>query len=115
MRINFNNKTIEISEVKECNWFNKIRGLMFRRRERAPALLLFDFKKPLRMKIHSFFVFFPFIVVWLDDKNKVLSMRRIKPFTFFVVPKKFFYKLLEIPINRRYKKVVGLLVGARKI
>lgn len=110
MKINFNNKTIEVSNVKKCNWFEMFRGLMFRRRENAPALLLFDFKKPLRMKIHSWFVSFQFIAIWLDDKNKIIELKVIKPWRFFVLPKKSFYKLLEIPINKKYKEIVSSFV-----
>ncbi len=101
------NKKINL-EVEKCNLFEMFRGLMFRRREKAPALLLFDFKKSLRMKIHSWFVFFPFIAIWLDDKNKILEIKKIKSWRFLVFPKKSFCRLIEIPINKRYEKIVGL-------
>ena len=113
MRINFFNKSVEISKVKECNWFNKIKGLMFSRRKKADVLL-FAFDKPTKMAIHSFFVFFPFIAVWLDDKNKVIDMKVVKPFSPSVSCKKFYYKLVEIPVNRRYSKIVKFLVGEKK-
>ena len=99
------NKKINL-EVEKCNLFGMFRGLMFTRRENAQALLLFDFKKPLRMKIHSLFVFFPFVAVWLDDKNKVIELKAIKPWRFFVLPKKSFCKLVEIPVNEKYKGII---------
>ena len=113
MKINFNKKIVEVFEVKECKGFNQIRGLMFSRREKANALL-FSFDKPTKMLIHSFFVFFPFIAVWMDNKNKVIDLRVVKSFFPSVSCKKPYYKLLEIPINRRYFKIVKSLVGEKK-
>ena len=108
MEINFNNKTIKIPEVKTCNWFNKIIGLMFSRREKANALV-FNFHKQTKMAIHSFFVFFPFIAIWLDNQNKVIRIKKIKPFTPKESPTTLYYKLLEIPINKKYKKILESL------
>ncbi|RLG16097.1 hypothetical protein DRN69_01755 [Candidatus Pacearchaeota archaeon] len=96
-------------EVKRCNNFQKFKGLMFASREKAKALL-FDFSKPILTPIHSFFVFFPFVALWLDDKNKLLDLKLVKPFKFFIVPKKPYQKLVEIPINQRYEKVIKFLV-----
>ena len=114
MKINFNDKTIEISEVKECNGFNKIIGLMFTKKEKARALL-FDFKKPVRIPIHSFFVFFPFLVIWLNNKNKIIEIRFVKPFNCPIHSKENFSKILEIPVNKKYNEIIEILVGDRKI
>ena len=108
MKINFKNKIIEISEVKECNWFNKIVGLMFSRQEKASALV-FDFHKKTKIPIHSFFVFFPFFAIWMDDKNKVMEIKKIKAFTPKKSPAKPYFKLLEIPINEKYEKTLKFL------
>jgi len=96
-------------DVEKCNLFGMFRGLMFRKRENAPVLLLFDFKKLRRLKIHSWFVFFPFLVVWLDDKDKIIEIRKINPWRFCVFPKKKFWKLIEIPCSQRYKKIIKFL------
>ena len=109
MKINFDNKSVEISGVKESKGFNKIIGLMFSRREKANALV-FTFKEKTKMPIHSFFVFFPFIAVWLDDKNKVIEIKKIKPFRLRESPTNPYFKLLEIPINKKYKRVSGLFI-----
>ena len=114
MKINFNDKIIEISGVQECNGLMKIIGLMFVRREKAKALL-FDFKKSVRTAIHSYFVFFPFVAIWLDKENKVIEIKTIKPFIPFIRSKKFFYKLVEIPINKKYKEIIKVVVDKRKI
>ena len=110
MRIGLRSENKKISfEIEKCNLLEMFRGLMFRRKENAPALLLFDFKKPGRMKIHSWFVFFPFLAVWLDDKNKILEIKKVRSWSFCVFPKEKFYKLVEIPINKKYKKIVNSL------
>lgn len=96
-------------DARSCNPFRKFLGLMFSRRKKAEALL-FDFKKPVDFRIHSFFVFFPFVAVWLDKGNKVIEAKRVRPFTFSVGLKKSFYKIIEIPINGNYKKF-KFLVG----
>src|SRR3989344_2241091 len=85
-------------DAKVCGFFGKIFGLMFKSKENASALL-FEFKKPTTIRIHSLFVFFPFVAVWLGKKGKVIEIKKVSPFTLSVSPKKSFYKLLEIPIN----------------
>ena len=109
MKTSFNYKSKRINlDVKSCNVVERAIGLMFKKREKARALL-FDFKKPVSISIHSFFVFFPFIAVWLDNKNKVVDIKRIKPFILAVKPKKSFTKIVEIPINKTYEGDINLL------
>ena len=98
------NKKFKIS-CKKCNFFGLARGLMFRTKQTSP--LLFEVKRP--MAIHSLFVFFPFFAVWLDKNNKVVEIKKVKPFTTHVFPKKHFTKLLEIPINNSNKKIISQL------
>ncbi len=94
--------------VKECSELEKATGLMFKSEENASPLL-FSFEKPTRFWIHSLFVPFPFMAVWLDGKNKVVGIRRVEPYTLSVKPKKPFTKLIEIPVNRRYWDMAELL------
>ena len=108
--IKHKSKSIKISDIKKLSEFGKGIGLMFHRREKCPAML-FEFDKPTRMGIHSLFVFFPFGAVWLDDKNKIVDMKIVKPFRLFVSSKNPFYKLLEIPLNRKYKREIKSLFG----
>jgi len=112
--INSGKKKIIINDIEEVSEFGKFRGLMFRRKEKARALL-FVFDKAARMAIHSFFVFFPFVAIWLDDKNRIIEKRFVMPFRLFVKPKKSFNKLLEVPINKKYQKKILNLVGKRKV
>jgi len=107
IKLIFKKRKFEIV-LKVCNEFEKFSGLMFKKRKKSQALL-FEFKKPTKMKIHSLFVFFPFVAVWLDDKNKIIDLKIVKSFNFSVSPDKSFCKLIEIPINKKYKKIVELL------
>jgi uncharacterized membrane protein (UPF0127 family) len=100
-------------DVERCEGLNRGIGLMFKKREKATTLL-FDFKRRTRQPIHSFFMSFPFVAVWLDEENKVLEIKVFKPFTVYM-PKKKFVKMLEIPINSRYKEQLRLFVGKRKV
>lgn len=110
MIIKNRSKEILITPIKNLSVFGKIRGLMFSSRKNAEALL-FNFRKPSRIPIHSFFVFFPFVAVWLDDKNKIIETRVVYPFTLSVLPKNPYSKIIEIPVNRKYKQIKELLVG----
>lgn len=101
--LNFGRKKIPI-EAHKLGWLGKSTGLMFSRRERA-RILLFKFNKPVRMAIHSFFVFFPFIAVWIDDNGKIIEIKTVKSFLPYICPKKDFVSLVEIPLSRKYKKI----------
>lgn len=103
--IGYPNKKIKVS-VKECNLFWKSVGLMFSRRETA-NILLFSFKNKQKIAIHSFFVFYKFLAVWLDENNKVVDLKIVKPFTFCVFPSRDSFKLVEIPINRNNKNLIS--------
>lgn len=109
--INYKNKKINLV-AEECNSLKKITGLMFSLRQNA-KILLFDFKTKQNIIIHSFFVFYPFIAIWLDDKNNVLDLKIVKPFNPFVSSKKSSYKLVEIPINKTNDNLVKTLISRR--
>jgi len=94
--------------AKSCSWFEKFLGLMFKRKKNAGALS-FNFETPVKIAIHSFFVFFPFIAIWFDDKNQVIEIKKIRPFALFVRPKKNFRRLLEIPLNKKYVNLKPLV------
>jgi len=100
-------------DLRVCNFIQRFFGLMFVKKEKAKALL-FEFKKPTKVKIHSLFVFLDFIAIWLNKKNKIVDLKIVKPFNFVITPKKSFCKLIEIPMNKRYKGVVELLTPRRK-
>ena len=92
---------MELESYELCDTpSKKIRGLMFRKKHKKT--LLFVFSKPGRVMnaIHSFFVFFPFDAVWLDEEKRVIQVQRIKPFTFIAYPKRPAKYLLEMPIGK---------------
>ena len=94
-------------DVDKCQGLNQGIGLMFKRREKARALL-FDFKRPTRQPIHSFFMSFPFIALWLNDEDNVVEIKIFKTFRVYM-PKKRFVRMLEIPLNSKYQREVKLL------
>jgi len=108
MRVKYKKKSIEIKAFK-VDLIGKILGLMFRNRDYEN--LLFDFGYNGRHVIHSFFVFFDFLAVWLDDENNVIDWKIVKPFDALVQPKKSCRKLIEIPFNKKNKKIWSFFVG----
>jgi uncharacterized membrane protein (UPF0127 family) len=109
----YKGKKITIHDVEKVSKFKEGIGLMFHHREKCPAML-FEFKKPNKMKIHSLFVFFPFVGVWMDNENKIIEIKFVRPWKLSVSPKKNFYKLLEIPVNKKYRREIMLLVESQK-
>lgn len=105
--LKFKGKRININ-ARVCDGLKKYFGLMFTSREKAVSLL-FNFNREGKWGIHSFFVWFNFVVVWLDKKNNIIEARVVKPFTFLIRPKKSFTKLVEIPINKRYEELLKFL------
>ncbi|MEK6895504.1 MAG: hypothetical protein AABX48_03205 [Nanoarchaeota archaeon] len=101
------NKKIPL-DVYQCNSFEKIIGLMFSRRESAKALM-FEFSHDVKMPIHSWFVFYPFLAIWLDKNNKILEKKVVTPWAFSISPSKKYKKLVEIPINSNYNKILHVL------
>ena len=102
-----NKKKIGI-EAEICGLFGKFRGLMFRKKENAPALL-FEFKKAKKIKLHSIFVFFDFYMLTLDGKNNVIEIKKVAPFRISISSRKKNRKILEIPLNKRYAGLISRL------
>ena len=114
MKINIlKNKNIISLEAKKLSDFGKFTGLMFKTKNSQN--LLFYFIKPTRTPIHSFFVFFKFLAVWMNDKNEIIETRVVKPFQTSIFPSKKFTKLIEIPLSEKNKILAKLLVGKGKI
>lgn len=106
-------KKVLISEVKKVSRFGKGFGLMFHRREKARSLL-FEFRRPVDFHLTSLFVFFPFVVIWMDENEKVLDVKIVKPWklTVFSTVKRY-SKILEIPMNKFYSSQVKNIVDKR--
>jgi uncharacterized membrane protein (UPF0127 family) len=113
MIIKLNKKRIKINNLKKVSEMGKFIGLMFKKSNTKN--LLFSFKKDLKMAIHSYFVFFDFLAIWVDGKNNVLEFKIIRPFTSIIKPRKEFRKLIEIPFNSENSRILRFFVGKRKI
>ena len=112
-KISFKYRGKKISlEVSECNILEMGRGLTFRFRESAPALLFNQWRRG-SMALTAVFVFFPFLVLWLDKNDNVLEVKRVKPFTYFIDSKTKYTKIVEIPINKKYRREIAAIVGER--
>ncbi len=111
MIIKYKNKKIEVN-ARKVSPTGKITGLMLRTKETEN--LLFEFSKETRMKIHSCFVFFKFLAVWLDEKNNVVDFRTVSPFALSVSPKKPFFRMLELPFNNKNSKIIDFFVGEER-
>jgi len=112
MKIKYQGKTIEI-DVKSTSFLGKISGLMFRTQQTHN--LYFEFPTTESAAIHSYFVFFPFMALWLNEDDEIVDFQTVKPFTFLAKPRKPSRKLIEIPLNKENEKIVNLFVGKGKI
>jgi len=98
IKIKYKNKFFLV-KARKTNFISKFTGLMFKTRNTGN--LLFDFGKEINISFHSFFVFFPFIILWLDSKNNVLDWKIVRPFSFSIRSKRPFRKVLEIFLNNK--------------
>lgn len=112
MIIKYKNKKIDV-RVKKVSSLGKFTGLMFK--SKNTENLLFDFKNDVKMAIHSYFVFFSFLAVWVNDKHEVLEWKIVNPFISIIRPKKSFRKLVEIPFNSVNIGIIEFFVGKRKV
>jgi uncharacterized membrane protein (UPF0127 family) len=110
--VHFGGKKIELF-AEECNIFEKGIGLMFSKREKA-RILLFRFKNEQKIRIHSFFVFYPFIAIWLDKQGKIIDMKIVNPFLPHISHKGLAVALIEIPINQKNKEITKFLTKSRR-
>lgn len=103
LRVGFGNKLFEV-EARELRELEMFLGLMFRTKNTRNLV----FEKRGRWGIHSFFVFFDFLALWLDKNNEVIEYKIVKPFTPYVAPSREFARLVEIPLNEENREIVGL-------
>ena len=97
-------------ELKKVSEIGKFTGLMFK--SRNTEALLFEFPKG-RRAIHSFFC--PvFLAVWLL-KGKIVDFKLVKPYQLSIKPKLEFDKLVEIPFNNKYSKIISIFLDEGKV
>ncbi len=100
----FRRKKLKLSVIR-TNFFSRFSGLMFKTKETKN--LLFEFSNDVSVGIHSLFVFFSFLVVWLDERNRVLDFQIVKPFCFYIKPKVKYRKFIEIPLNEKNEHIIN--------
>lgn len=105
MKVNYLGERFDV-KLHKTSFLRRGVGLMFRTKNTEN--LLFDFKKDVRISITSFFVFFPFLILWLDEKNNVLEWEIVKPFVFSLRPSCKFRKFVEVPINYKNRRILSL-------
>jgi len=96
--------------VKHAQTINEqTKGLMFLKKKNFDFALIFHFKSSNRFfnSIHMFFVFFPIITIFLDDKKKVVDKKILTPFYPFYMSKKSCKYLIEMPIKFKNKIKIG--------
>lgn len=116
MKINVSHKGKRVSiPVKNTGFFRKGLGLTFRTKNTDN--LLFDFGKYVTWQgtLTSLFVFFPFLAIWIDDKNKVIDYKIVKPFLFSIKQSKRFCKIVEIPLNERNFSILKKFVNTSEL
>lgn len=77
--------------------------------------LIFDFSDSEYFGIHSYFVFFRFLAVWLDEKNNLIHSQIVPPFTFLIRAPQKSHRLLEIPLNGKNRKFMRFFDGKGKV
>jgi len=88
-------KTIKVKvDLTADNLFSQARGLMFRSK---PVTILFKFDKDDIYSIHSWFVFFPFDIVYLDKGMRAVEIYKNVPSYSYLKPKRPARNFLELP------------------
>lgn len=86
-------------KVKVCDTHqSKTIGLMFHPAlTRSEGIILVANKQSTtQTSIHSFFVFFTFDALWIDEKKKVVDKRTVNPFTILLRPRSPAKYVLEL-------------------
>ena len=87
-------------------------GLIFRTKKTEN--IMFENLPEGNFALTSYFVFFPFLVLWLNNGKKVVDFRIARPFELSMKTNKKAHSLLEIPINKKNKKIIEFFVGKEK-
>jgi len=104
----YRGKKIRLPVIECSSIFSQMHGLMFSRRNNA---LLFTFRQRNRASIHSFFC--PDFIVIYFDGNKIVDVKSITNWHFFIRSKAAFTHFLEIPVGNPV--YLAILDGVRKI
>jgi uncharacterized membrane protein (UPF0127 family) len=100
--IHYSGKSLDI-DFQKVDFFSKFYGLMFK--SKNTNNLLFEFKKDVQTPFTSLFVFFTFLILFLDDKNNVIDFQKVSPFKRLIKSNKKFRNVLEVPFNSKNEHI----------
>ena|SRR3989344_2954856 len=83
--------------------FGHALGLMFS----TPRAMVLSFRFPAKRSIHTWFVFFPLTVLFLDSQQRMVEIATLNPFSVYI-PKKEAQHIVELP-----GRVSGCRLGSR--
>jgi len=90
-------------DVAETGFFRRGLGLMFR--TSGTNNLLFNISSESASKLlTAWFVFFPFLVLWIDG-SKVADFRFVRPFEAFIDTTRRFSSIIELPLNKKNRDI----------
>src|SRR3989344_4382742 len=84
-------------EAVKTGFFRRGLGLMFRTSRTKNLLFNISSESASRL-LTAWFVFFPFLVLWING-NKVVDFRFVQPFEAFIDTTKGFSSIIELPLN----------------
>ncbi|MDK2891666.1 DUF192 domain-containing protein [Methanohalophilus sp.] len=104
-----NGKIVAAKMDVACSFLAKSRGLMFRRSIPEGYALLFVLKKPVKVRLHMFFVPFPIDVLLLDKDMRILDTQHLKAWVGLLKSKFEVSYVIELPAGtvNRYKLKKG--------
>lgn len=109
---NLSNNKILTKRKNYCKSIvSKASGLMFSSKTNRGLVFFFDKKQ--KMSLHMFFVFYPLDVLFLDEKKKVVEIKKnFKPFTFYNSKKEAMY-FIELPAGtvKKTDTLIGDKIG----
>ncbi len=110
MLINVSKGKVLAERVRLANNFlSRAKGLMFERKSNFNYALIISLSREtcIRATLHSFFVFFPIGVLFLNSEKKVVEKTLLKPFTFSYTPKKRSKYIVELEPEKLKEVEVG--------
>lgn len=99
----FGNKSVSI-RAREVGFLRKGVGLMFR--TSSTENLFFSFRRKTKRAFTGLFVFFPFLILWLDERYKVVDVALVRPFTRTIYPQKPYRNVIELPLNKKNSDLI---------
>jgi uncharacterized membrane protein (UPF0127 family) len=111
------NNKLFAKKIVYCNdIFSQGTGLMCRTRGSINNTgWWFEFKKPRRVGITMFFVFFSIDIIFLDENNKIIELKRgLRPFSNYISKNKI-YSFIELDFGTidRYLLKIGMHITSK--